>query len=65
MQDSIVSGTVQVSETVMAYGSTPYVGMTPKKNGGHIESAQMTRSNLQWRGTVAAVAALALSRLNR
>ena len=23
----------------MAYGSTPYVGMTPKKNGGHIESA--------------------------
>ena len=21
----------------MAYGSTPYVGMTPKKNGGHIE----------------------------
>ena len=23
---------------------TPYVGMTPKKNGGHIKSAQMTRS---------------------
>ena len=21
----------------MAYGSTPYVGMTPEKNGGHIE----------------------------
>ena len=29
---------------IMAYGSTPYVGMTPKKNGGHIQSAQMTRS---------------------
>ena len=28
----------------MAYGSTPYVGMTPPKNGGHIKSAQMTRS---------------------
>ena len=24
---------------IMAYGSTPYVGMTPKKNGGHIKSA--------------------------
>ena len=24
---------------------TPYVGMAPKKNGGHINSAQMTRSN--------------------
>ena len=23
---------------IMAYGSTPYVGMTPPKNGGHIES---------------------------
>ena len=23
---------------------TPYVGMTPQKNGGHIKSAQMTRS---------------------
>ena len=22
---------------IMAYGSTPYVGMTPKKNGGHIK----------------------------
>ena len=31
-------------QTIMAYGSTPYVGMTPKKNGGHIKSAQMTRS---------------------
>ena len=29
---------------IMAYGSTPYVGMTRKKNGGHIKSAQMTRS---------------------
>ena len=29
---------------IMAYGSTPYVGMTPKNNGGHIQSAQMTRS---------------------
>ena len=28
----------------MAYGSTPYVGMASKKNGGHIKSAQMTRS---------------------
>ena len=44
--------TVVVTETVnqfallliMAYSSTPYVGMTPKKNGGHIESAQMTCS---------------------
>ena len=29
---------------IMAYGSTPYVGMAPKKNGGHIKSAQITRS---------------------
>ena len=28
---------------IMAYGSTPYVGMTPPKNGGHNKSAQMTR----------------------
>ena len=28
----------------MAYGSTPYVGDDPEKNGGHIESAQMTHS---------------------
>ena len=28
---------------IMAYGSTAYVGMTPKKNGGHIKNAQMTR----------------------
>ena len=26
------------AQSIMAYGSTPYVGMTPKKNGGHIES---------------------------
>ena len=32
------------SANIMAYGSTPYVGMTPKKNGGHNKSAQMTRS---------------------
>ena len=30
--------------TIMAYGSMPYVGMAPKKNGGHIKSVQMTRS---------------------
>ena len=29
---------------IMAYGSMPYAGMTPKKNGGHIKLAQMTRS---------------------
>ena len=29
---------------IMAYGSMPYVGMAPKKNGGHIKSAQRTRS---------------------
>jgi len=28
----------------MAYGSMAYVGMALKKNGGHIKSAQMTRS---------------------
>ena len=28
---------------IMAYGSTAYVGTAPKKNGGHIKSAQMTR----------------------
>ena len=28
----------QVHAYIMAYGSTPYVGMTPKKNGGHIKS---------------------------
>ena len=33
-----------LKDNIMAYGSTPYVGMTPKKNGGHIKSAQMTRS---------------------
>ena len=36
--------TTNILKYIMAYGSTPYVGMTPKKNGGHIQSAQMTRS---------------------
>ena len=35
---------VRRAKLIMAYGSTPYVGMTPKKNSGHIKSAQMTRS---------------------
>ena len=26
-----------VDTSIMAYGSTPYVGMTPKKNGRHIK----------------------------
>ena len=25
--------------SIMVYGSTPYVGMVPKKNGGHIKSS--------------------------
>ena len=29
--------------SIMVYGSTPFVGMAQKKNGGHIKSAQMTR----------------------
>ena len=29
---------------IMVYDNTPYVGMTLKKNGGHIKSAQMMRS---------------------
>ena len=28
--------------SIMAYGSTPYVGMVPKKSDGHIKSAQTT-----------------------
>ena len=36
-----------VAYTIMAYGSTPYVGMSPKKNGSHIKSAQMARSKCQ------------------
>ena len=32
---------------IMAYGSTPYVGMVLKKNGGHIKSAPMTCSKFQ------------------
>ena len=46
-QRQALSGTATVNPSgtpIMAYGSTPYVGMTPKKNGGHIQSAQMTRS---------------------
>ena len=39
----VCSGSVGLS-FIMAYGSTPYVGMTPKKNGGYIKNAQMTRS---------------------
>ena len=34
---------VTVASFIMAYGSTPYVGMTLKKNGRYIKSAQMTR----------------------
>ena len=33
-----------IEQYIMAYSSTPYVGMAPKKNGGHIKSEQMTRS---------------------
>ena len=33
---------VAACNAIMAYGSTPYVGMTLKKNGSHIKSAQMT-----------------------
>ena len=32
------NGKLSIYMYIMAYGSTPYVGMTPKKNGGHIES---------------------------
>ena len=35
---------IHFNRNIMAYGSTPYVGMTPKKNSGHIKSAQMTCS---------------------
>ena len=41
---SHADGQLLSQKNIMAYGSTPYVGMTPKKNGGHIQSAQMTRS---------------------
>ena len=33
-----------VLKDIMAYGSTPYVGTAPNKNGGNIKSAHMTRS---------------------
>ena len=36
-------GVMWGSKHIMAYSSTPYVGMALKKNGGHIKSAQMTR----------------------
>ena len=40
---SLGLGTVHFgAPNIMAYGRTPYVGMTPKKNGGHIKSVQMT-----------------------
>ena len=38
------SRTVVLATNIMAYGSTPHVGMTLKKSGGHIKSAPMTRS---------------------
>ena len=41
---NLVCGSMHASAFIMAYGSMPYVGMTPKKNGGHNESAQMTCS---------------------
>ena len=37
-------GNIMAHGTIMAYYHTPYVGMTMKKNGGHIKRAQMTRS---------------------
>ena len=37
---------ISLNTKIMAYGSTPYVGMIPKINGGHIKSAQMTRLKL-------------------
>ena len=47
IQGEVQGGLVKphlAAKDIMAYGSTPYVGMTPPKNGGHIKSAQMTRS---------------------
>ena len=38
------NGALRTAPYIMAYGSTPYVGMAPNKNGGHIKSAHMTRS---------------------
>ena len=34
----------EVQDDIMPYGSTPNVGMAPKKNRGNIESTQMTYS---------------------
>ena len=42
--ESLFTITIPPTFHIMAYGSTPYVGMAPKKNGGHIKSAQMTHS---------------------
>ena len=42
--------TSDTSHNIMAYGSTPYVGMAPKKNGGHIKSAKMARSKCLVKG---------------
>ena len=44
VQISSVISPSRCMDCIMAYGSTPYVGMAPKKSGGHIKSAQMTRS---------------------
>ena len=35
---------ISILQLIMAYGSMPYVGMTPNKNGSHIKGAQMIRS---------------------
>ena len=34
---------ISTGDSIMAYGSTPYVGMNPQ-NDGHNKSAQMTHS---------------------
>ena len=39
MEFSVVA---HVCITVMVYGNTPYVGMVPKKNGGHSKFEFMT-----------------------
>ena len=36
-------GARKLQTSIMAYGSTPYVGMAPPKKWRHIKSAQMTR----------------------
>ena len=37
MPQFIVPHNVLHSPSIMAYGSMPYVGMAPQKNGGHIQ----------------------------